>query len=174
MSLFSTVLQSGGWANSNSSVTTERLDLQCARYAGDCVSVCLSLASWTSQEAFTDDLTVTGVSAFLQKGKESFQLCRVTAAGALEWARFANSWEVSGWGQVTGDLQDSGTISPHSPPPRPRSRSQPPWLLCSVGWRSLEKAGDLAGLEWPLTRGFRGRGRSKCKFSGSPQCKVRV
>lgn len=100
------------------------------------------------------------------------QLCRVTTAGALEWAHFANSWEVSGWGQVTGDLQDSGNISPHSPAPRPRS--QPPWLLCSVGWRSLEKAGDLAGLEWPLTRGSRGGGRSKCKFSGSPQCKVRV
>ena len=71
MSLFSTVLQSGGGANSNSSVTTEPLDLQCARHAGDCVSVRLSLASWASREAFTDDLTVTGVSAFLQKGKET-------------------------------------------------------------------------------------------------------
>lgn len=81
---------------------------------------------------------------------DGFQLCRVTAADALEWSCFANSWEVSGWGQVTGDLQDSGNISPHSPHPRPRS--QPPWL-CSVGWRSLEKAGHLAGLEWPLTRG---------------------
>lgn len=63
---------------------------------------------------------------------DGFQLCRVTAADALEWACFANSWEVSGWGQVTGDLQDSGNTSPHSPHPRPRS--QPPWL-CSVGWR---------------------------------------
>lgn len=76
-----TVLQSGGGANSNSSVTTEPLDLQCARHAGDCFSVCLSPASWASREAFTDDLTVTGVSAFLQKGKETLS----SSAGSPLW-----------------------------------------------------------------------------------------
>lgn len=157
-----TVLQSGGGANSNSSVTTEPLDLQCARHAGDCFSVCLSLASWALREAFTDDLTVTGVSAFLQKGKEmdGFQLCRVTAADALEWALFANSWEVLGWGQVTGDLQVSRDISQHPPPP-PQKPASMVALLCG-----LEKAGDLAGLEWSLTRGSRGGGRSKYKSLG--------
>lgn len=134
------------------------------------LSLCsLSLALWASQEAFTDDLTVTGVCFPAEGQGDGFQLCRVTAADALEWACFANSWEVSGWGQVTGDLQVSGNISQHpTPPPAPEASLHG----CSALW-----VGEIWRRQatWQALSGHSHVGpgrRSKCKFSGSPQCKI--